>query len=278
VIDLHLHTTASDGRLRPSALVALAAQAGLRVISITDHDTVAGLCEARGTAAAQGLRLVDGIEITAIEDGRDVHVLGYFIDAANSDLERFLQTERSHRIDRMREIAARLRALNYAIDVEAVVDAAEAAGGRSLGRPLLADALVAAGHAVDRDDAFNRLLGGDGAAFVPRCGPALARVVAVIADAGGVSSLAHPGLLGMDERIPRYAERGLLAIEVRHADHSAADEARYRQLARALDLAVSGGSDFHGDSIDEPSVLGSVTLAAEDFAALEARSRTVKSA
>ena len=105
---------------------------------------------------------------------------------------------------------------------------------------------MAAGHAVDRRDAFDRLLGNDQPAFVPRCGPDVAQVVAAITRAGGIASLAHPGLLATDDRIPGYAASGLSAIEVRHRDHSPADEERYRRLAATLGLAVSGGSDFHG--------------------------------
>ena len=245
-IDLHLHTTASDGRLRPSALVALAARAGLRVISVTDHDTVAGVAEAREAAAAHGIRLVTGIEMTAVDAGRDVHVLGYFFAADDEEFNRFLEAQRLARVERVREIGARLQALNCAIDVDALLAATPAASGRSVGRPLVADALVAAGHAVDRRDAFDRLLGNDQPAFVPRCGPDVAEVVAAIASAGGVASLAHPGLLATDDRIPGYAASGLSAIEVRHRDHSPADEERYRRLAATLGLAVSGGSDFHG--------------------------------
>jgi predicted metal-dependent phosphoesterase TrpH len=275
VIDLHLHTTASDGRLRPTSLVALAAHRGLRVISVTDHDTIAGLAEAREAAAAHGVRLVNGIEITAVDAGRDVHVLGYFIDPADAGLARLMQTQRADRIDRAREIGARLRALQCPVDVEAIVSCRSGDGDQTVCRPLIADALVAAGHAADRRDAFDRLLGAGKPAFVPRSGPSVDRVVAAIAGAGGVASLAHPALLGLDERIPRYAEIGLAAIEVRHRDHAPDVEDRYRQLARSLGLAVSGGSDFHGDV---PSDLGAIVLPAEDFGALEARARPMPSA
>ena len=274
MIDLHLHTTASDGRLSPAALVALAARTGLRVVSVTDHDTVAGLAEARTAAGAHGVRLVDGIEMTAVDAGRDVHVLGYFFDPEDTDLARFLQGQRVARIDRVREIAQRLHGLHLDIDVGALLDATPATSGRSVGRPLVADALVSAGHAADRRDAFDRLLGTNCPAFVPRCGPDVSAVVAAIANAGGVASLAHPGLLGTDDRIPAYAASGLAAIEARHRDHTPADEERYRHLARALGLAVSGGSDFHGEhesrdgSVSAP---GSVRLGPEDFAVLEAR-------
>jgi predicted metal-dependent phosphoesterase TrpH len=268
VIDLHLHTTASDGKLRPSEVVARAAAAGLRVISVTDHDTVAGLTEARDAARAQDVRLVDGIEITAIEYERDVHVLGYFFDPADASLGAFLEAQRADRVERVREIAARLSGLGYDIDVESLIAAAASCIGRSVGRPLLADALVAAGHVADRTEAFDRLLGNNKPAFVPRAGPSLARVTAIIGAAGGIASLAHPGLLGLDEHIPRFAASGLAAIEARHREHDEAAEARYRGLASALGLAVSGGSDFHGEPATTP---GSVVLALEDFQALEAR-------
>jgi 3',5'-nucleoside bisphosphate phosphatase len=279
-IDLHLHTTASDGRLPPSALVTLAAQVGLDVMSVTDHDTIAGLAEAREAAASRGIRLVDGIEMTAIDDGRDVHVLGYFFDPEDGTFNQFLRTQRLARVERVYEIARRLASLGCAIDVEALLRAVPGDSGRSVGRPAVADALVAAGHAVDRRDAFDRLLASGRPAFVPRRGPDVAEVVATIAAAGGIASLAHPGLMGVDERIPGYAAVGLSAIEVRHRDHNEDDEARYRSLAQQLGLAVSGGSDFHGehDARDgSTSVPGEVTLAPSDFAILEARRSHVPS-
>jgi predicted metal-dependent phosphoesterase TrpH len=279
-IDLHLHTTASDGRLTPSALVALANDVGLGIMSITDHDTVAGLAEAKGAAATLGLRLIDGIEMTAIEDGRDVHVLGYFFDPGNQDLNRFLHIQRLARVERVREIGERLASLGFPIDVAALLREVPGTSGRSVGRPLIADALVAAGHAVDRRDAFDRLLGNDRPAFVPRGGPSVAAVVATIAAAGGIASLAHPGLTRVDDRIPGYVADGLSALEARHREHKEADEARYRALAAELGLAVSGGSDFHGpyDTRDGASSNpGSVTLDPADFAILEARSRAIPS-
>jgi predicted metal-dependent phosphoesterase TrpH len=269
VIDLHLHTTASDGKLSPPALVALASEVGLRVISVTDHDTVAALLEAREAAQTLTVRLIDGIEISAVEDDRDVHVLGYFINPDNPALRLFLETQRGRRVDRLKSMAERLRALNHPVDIDGIL--AVSGDGRSLGRPLLADALVASGHALDRQDAFNRLLGAGGPAFVPRFGPLLSEVTHVIHAAGGIASLAHPSLLGMDDRIPGFAASGLDALEVRHAEHTPADEARYRAMAVALGLAVSGGSDFHGDTAVESSKLGRVTLAPADFALLEAR-------
>ncbi len=245
-------------------------------MSVTDHDTIAGLAEARAAAESRGIRLVDGIEMTAIDDGRDVHVLGYFFDPEDEEFNSFLRTQRLARVERVHEIAGRLASLGCAIDVEALLRSVPGESGRSIGRPAVADALIAAGHAVDRRDAFDRLLGSGRPAFVPRRGPGVAEVVATIAAAGGIASLAHPGLMGVDERIPAYAAAGLSAIEVRHRDHNEDDEARYRALAQQLGLAVSGGSDFHGEyeARDGSScVPGAVTLAPADFARLEARCR-----
>jgi predicted metal-dependent phosphoesterase TrpH len=214
---------------------------------------------------------VPGVEITAVENGRDVHLLGYFIDPENTALGGFLERRRSDRLTRVREIVNRLRSLGCTVDEEQLRAAAADRRGRSIGRPQIADALVAAGQARDRNDAFDRLLGKDRPAYVSRVGPAPAEVIEVVAGAGGIVSLAHPGVNGMDEIIPRLADGGLDALEVRHSDHDAETERRYRELAARYGLAVSGGSDFHGESGHRIATLGLVTLPAVDFATLESR-------
>lgn len=270
MIDLHLHTTASDGLLAPSTLIDRAVVAGLTVIGITDHDTTAGL-DAAGTAArAAGITLVNGIEITAVEGGQDVHVLGYFFDPADPHLSDFLRAQRADRVRRVHEMAERLRAVGCAIDTRALI-AQGAGGGASVGRPHVADALVAAGHAVDRADAFDRLIGRGRPAFVPRQGASTVEVISVIRAAGGIASLAHPGLTQRDDLLSSLAASGLAAVEARHSDHDAVTEAHYRRLAAKHGLAVSGGSDFHGDHGHHTPRLGIVTLSAEDFAALQER-------
>jgi 3',5'-nucleoside bisphosphate phosphatase len=271
VIDLHLHTTASDGCLSPDALVVRAAAAGLTVLSITDHDTTSGLPLASETARQHGVRLVTGIEITAVEGGRDVHVLGYFVDAGCAALAEFLRDQRADRIRRVAAIGERLRELEYDLDIASLVERAHREPGRTIGRPQIADALVAAGHVKNRREAFDRLLAEGRPAFVARVGAPVAEVTAIIRTAGGVASLAHPGLLGMDDEIPRLARQGLDALEVRHSDHDATAESRYRDLAASLGLAASGGSDFHGDESVHCAHLGAVTLSEPDFGALEAR-------
>lgn len=266
MIDLHLHTTASDGLLDPASLVSRAAAAGLRVISVTDHDTVAGIGAAMAAAGPLGVRLVAGIEVTAVEGERDVHILGYFIDPADAALSGFLDGQRADRVRRVREMAARLQRLGIGIDVDVLIAGPE---DRSVGRPAIADALVAGGHARDRDDAFARLLGRGRPAFVPRRGVAGAEVIRTIHASGGIASLAHPGVLADDALIPQLARAGLDALEVWHSDHSAAQSWHYAAVAAQLGLARSGGSDYHGEGVHSAARLGGIHLAHDEFLALE---------
>jgi predicted metal-dependent phosphoesterase TrpH len=271
LIDLHLHTTASDGTLAPGDLVARAAACGLTTISVTDHDTIAALAEARRAADARGMTVVPGIEITAVEAGRDVHVLGYFFDPESKALADFLRDQRADRLRRVREMCGRLAAMGFTVSASLAVECGSEDSGRSVGRPAVADALVRAGYARDRDDAFERLIGQGAPAYVPRHGVSIAEVITIVREAGGITSLAHPVLAGVDDLIPSLAARGLTAIEARHSDHSPEVEAHYRALASRLGLSVSGGSDFHGDDTANAAALGVVTLGAEDFAALGER-------
>ena len=268
MIDLHLHTTVSDGLLPPRVLVQRAAAAGLTTIAVTDHDTVGGLREAADAGAELGVRVVPGIEITAVENQRDVHVLGYFLDPGSTVLTQFLQAQRSDRIRRVREIAGRLAELGYRIEIEPIVEAA-ARGGRSIGRPAVADALVTAGHSVDRNEAFARLLGRGCQAFVPRTGVPGAAVLETIHAAGGIASLAHPGIATDDELIELLAGVGLDAIEVWHSDHSPEQQTYYAALADRLGIARSGGSDYHGDGLHRACRLGGVLLPPAEFTRLE---------
>ena len=276
MIDLHLHTTASDGRLAPSDLVELASASGLTIISVTDHDTIAGLAEAGAAANRLGVRLIDGVEITAVETGRDVHLLGYFFDPTNAGLRSLLLAQRADRVRRVRQMGERLAGLGCAVDLDVLLKEAESQPGRSIGRPALADALVQAGHAQDRGDAFNRWLGVGRPAFVARRGASVAQVIEIIGAAGGITSLAHPYLTGIDDRIARFAASGLAALEARHNQQDVAAEMRYRQMASRLDLVVSGGFDFHADPSHRIGELGLVTLPPADFAALEARASSLR--
>jgi 3',5'-nucleoside bisphosphate phosphatase len=269
LVDLHLHTTASDGRLTPAELVEHAAVAGVNVMAVTDHDTVAACAEVAGYARARGIEAVSGIEITAVEGGRDVHMLGYFVDVANPRLGVFLTAQRDTRLDRLRRIAARLTELGLPIDVSTVLEAA-ARTGRSVGRPLIADAMIASGYVATRREAFDLWLGGGRPAFLPRDGARPEDVIAVVHAAGGVISLAHPGRTALvDSRIGELGAAGLDAIEVYHSDHDAAQITRYAALADELGLLRTGGSDFHGDPAS-PAMIGGSSLPAEQWARLRA--------
>ncbi len=256
--------------LAPSELVAQAARAGITTLSVTDHDTTAGLAGARAAAARHGVALVSGIEITAIERSRDVHVLGYFFDPDNAALRAFLDTQREERRRRVIEIARRLTELGLPVDAATILDAAGGPHGRSVGRPALADALVAAGRAATRSEAFELWLAEGRPAFVPRRGAGAREVIGVIHDAGGLASIAHPALLQMDDLIARLAAGGLDALEARHSDHGEETEAYYRDMAARLGLAVTGGSDFHGEA-GRLRALGEVVLPAHDFEILAQR-------
>ena len=275
-----MHTTASDGRLSPVELVARAASAGLTTISVTDHDTVAAIDEVTTVAAPKGIRVIAGIEITSIDQGRDVHMLGYLFDKSSAKLAELLVQQRALRVSRVREIADRLAALNMFVDADSVIAAAASRPGASVGRPQLARALVRAGHVESVQQAFDLWLATGRPAFVPRIGPSPAIVIDAIHDAGGVASFAHPGVTRRDDLIAPLIDRGLDAIEVYHSDHTAEDVMEYRNLAIRFNALVSGGSDFHGEDSQpgrpgrrQRSTFGVICLPPDALAALEQRAR-----
>jgi predicted metal-dependent phosphoesterase TrpH len=271
LIDLHLHTTASDGRLSPSELVARTAAAGLTTISVTDHDTVAAIAEVRRHAAAYRIVVVPGIEVTSVHEGRDVHILGYFFDELDSALAQFLERQRSHRIDRARAIAERLSRLGVPIDIDGLLGQTASNPGASVARPRIARALVDAGHVASVQEAFDRYLASGRPAFVPRTGASPQTVIEVLHAAGGIVSFAHPGVTRKPELLEPLAEAGLDAIEAFHSDHTREVEEEALATARRFNLAVSGGTDYHGEADRRP--LGGVTLPREYFDELAARAR-----
>lgn len=247
LIDLHLHTTASDGRLTVRELVDRAKAAGVAIMAVTDHDTTAAVGEARDYAASVGIESISGIEVTAIDAGSDVHILGYFYDPAHQGLATFLAMQRAARVARVEAIAAKLDSLGMPIDVSTLLADAARQRGRSIGRPQVARAMLDAGHVADIREAFDKWLGGGLPAFVRREGASSEAVIAAIHDAGGIASLAHPKRRVPDERIAMLRDSGLDAVEAYHSDHDAAQIAHYLELAASLGLLVTGGSDFHGD-------------------------------
>lgn len=269
MIDLHLHTTASDGLLKPSELVDMAWRAGIRTMSVTDHDTVASVAAVAALTHDAGMTFVPGIEITAVHDGRDVHMLGYFIDAEDAAFGEFLERQRADRVRRLGTMVDRLADIGKPINREKVLAKKEAGG--SIGRPTVAKALVKAGHAVDMRQAFDELIGEGKPAFVPRVGPTPSEVVAIVARAGGVCSLAHPGILKRDDLIPAMVEAGLVALEAFHSDHDLETTDHYLALAARYGILVSGGSDYHGEPVRRKAAFGTVGLPLEHFERLSAR-------
>jgi predicted metal-dependent phosphoesterase TrpH len=271
LIDLHTHTTASDGRCSPGELVARAAAAGVTVLAVTDHDTIAGCDAVAQACAASGIEFVPGIEITAVQDEVDIHVLGYFFDRTSTALLGFLAEQRQRRVDRVRQIVERLAGLGMPLDADAILRPAVDDPTRSAGRPWVARALVAAGFVKTADEAFELWLERGRPAFLPRLAAAPVEVFARIHDAGGIASVAHPGLNGRDEWLQGYASAGLDAIEAYHTEHDADAVAHYLAIARRLNLAVSGGSDFHGDDAHGAARPGTVSLPRVEFEALRSR-------
>jgi 3',5'-nucleoside bisphosphate phosphatase len=207
--------------------------------------------------------VVAGIEITAVQAGRDVHILGYFFDPAHDELTAFLSEQRADRRRRIVEMLDKLAALGVTLDASALADGSTS--GRALGRPLLARALVEAGQARDVQDAFDQFLAEGRPAFVARRGAGPAEVVALIGRAGGIAAVAHPGKQRLDATVRALASNGLGAVEVFHPDHNAHDVERYRQMAKACDLLITGGSDYHGPGSGREHALGRVGLPADDF-------------
>lgn len=266
-----MHTTASDGQSTPERLARQLAKAGITVAAVTDHDTTAAIAEVRSHAAPRGIRVITGIEITAVQSTEDVHMLGYGFDPEDPALISFLEAQRVDRRRRLEEMHAKLVSLGLAVDIESHLTAAAEKSGKALGRPLLAAALVAGGHVGSIAEAFEKYLGSGGPAFVTRRGASPAEVVALVHGAGGIVSVAHPGKLKSDALIEPLAEAGLDAIEAHHPDHDAAATAAYRARAAKLGLLVTGGSDFHGRDTGRVDAMGKVTLPAADFARLEER-------
>ncbi len=271
MIDLHTHTTASDGRCTPAELVARASAAGVTVLSVTDHDTLEA-CDAVGNACAlAGITFVPGIEITAVRDEVDVHVLGYFVDVRSSSLGVFLAEQRQRRIDRVGRILVQLETLGIHLDANAILRPAIDQPGTSIGRPAVARALVAAGYVKTSNDAFATWLSRGRPGFVPREGAAPDNVIEQIHAAGGIASMAHPGLLRRDMWIAGFASSGLDAIEAYHTNHDEQLTGHYRSVAHRLGLCISGGSDYHADESHGSAHPGSVALPAEAFDQLRAR-------
>lgn len=246
--DLHTHTTASDGRHRPAEVVRMAKEAGLSGVAITDHDTIAGLEEAHAAGAEYGIRVISGVEISTQAEGREIHILGYGIDARDPLFLERLASLHQTRERRNEMIIERLNELGMEVSWPEVQQAAAASSrkGGTIGRPHIAEVLVRNGYAQDFRDAFDRYLAEGAAAYVlvPRISPAEA--VQWIHDAGGTAIVAHPGLYDRDRLVQQLLDGGADGLEAFHSDHSEDLQRHYLAMAEARGKLVTGGSDFHG--------------------------------
>ncbi len=249
MIDLHTHTTNSDGTDSPHALVNKALSAGISVLGITDHDTTSGWDEAI-TARRAHLSLVLGAEISCLtEDGVAVHMLGLLFDGTHVGMQTMLEESRDSRLPRMRRMTELLTADGIEISLEEVFAAMPA--GATLGRPHLADALVTKGHISSRDEAFTDLLHNESKYYVTHIAPTPEDAIRVIRSSGGVAVIAHPFASRRGQTLsamsfPSLIAAGLNGIEVEHRDHSEAERQQLRGLAAELGMAITGASDYHG--------------------------------
>jgi len=265
-IDLHTHSVVSDGTERPAELVAAALAAGLGTVALTDHDSTAGWDEAVAAASGTGLRVVPGIELSTQLEYASVHILGYFVDPAHPDLVRETAEIRAERLGRAESMVARI-AKDYPITWEDVL--AQMAEGTTVGRPHIADALVAKGIVPDRTAAFRTVLHWQGGYYRPHRAPLPVTGVELIVAAGGVPVIAHPGARGPstlfdDARIRELVRAGLAGLELDHRDNDPERLPRWRAWAREHDLIVTGSSDYHGAG--KPNRLGEHTTAPEQLA------------
>jgi len=274
-VDLHSHTTASDGSLSPRDLVRKAVEHGVRVLAITDHDSTEGLAEALEEARHHPqLEIVPGLEINCDVDGGEIHVLGYYVDYRAEWFQTFLREQRAERVARVHRIAARLAELGMPIDPDEVFALVKEG---SAGRPHVAQVMVRRGYVKSVREAFDRYLHASGPANVPRRRLTPVEAIAVIRRALGVPVLAHPGLAGKDDMIPDLVRAGLAGIEAYYAEHSAAQTAAYLEMCRVHGLVATGGSDYHGSHTGRTNPPGTPRVPMSAVDDLKARAAAARS-
>ena len=270
-IDLHTHSNLSDGTFTPAELVGHAAERALDVISLTDHDTTAGLEEAVAAGEAVGVEVVPGVELSAEHESTSVHVLCYWPDQGNAELQAELERLRDDRFRRGELMVERLRELGLDVSFDRVREIAQ---GGNIVRPHVAQAMVEAGVVASEEEAFERWIADGRPAHVPKHALHPVEAVGLIRAAGGLAVLAHPGMWGDQTAVPEelveaMAEAGMAGLEVDHTDHTPEQREHYRSLAGRLGLVATGGSDCHGTRYD-PIRLGTSLCHEDAFASLRA--------
>ena len=262
-VDLHIHSTASDGQFSPSELVAMALERNLLVIAITDHDTTEGIDEALDAARGTELEVIPGVEISCDVPREEVHLLGYYIDHHAPVLENKLCAFRKARLRRAKEMLAKLAALGFPLQWEMV---AKLADGGSFGRPHIAQAMLDKGYIASTNEAFDLYIGRNGPAYVDRYKLSPSEAVSMIKEARGLPVLAHP--LRVTHFLPSLVEQGLVGLEVYYGSYSAEDIRQLASLARKFDLVPTGGSDFHGPGVLDTIEMGGIWVPLESVTRL----------
>ena len=272
MIDLHTHTTVSDGTDSPAQLINKALASGIKVVALTDHDSIAGWDEA-AAHLRPGMDLVLGSEISCqTEDGISVHMLGLLFNPTFEPLQEVLMQTRDNRYGRMQKIIVRMNAAGIEISMEEVL--AQLSEGATLGRPHLADAMVAKGLAKSRDEIFEKWLHNNSPYYVAHYSPTPEKAIGLIKSAGGVAVIAHPmaslrGRTVSVDNFARYVEAGLDGIEVFHRDHTADQRELLKGIVKDLGVLRTGSSDYHG--VGKLNELGENTTEIDQWEALEAR-------
>lgn len=255
--DLHIHTKCSDGIFSPKEIVVRAAASGLSAISITDHDSVAGIDEAKPLATTKGIELIPGVEMSSTYKNHDIHVLGYFFDYQHSELKRYLDHCRHLRTERAERMVSKLEKMGVKICIEQIILKAQ---NGSVGRPHIAAVLQDGGYVKSFSEAFSKYLGAHSPAYVKSIETHPAEIIKLINDAGGLSFLAHPAQNVPDEILKQLITFGLDGIEIVHPSHDAYKQNYYREIANEYFLLFSGGSDYHGLKEHDNQTFGSITI------------------
>jgi hypothetical protein len=251
-IDLHTHTNHSDGYYSPIELIQMVKKAGIDIISITDHDNLSAVHEAASVAKDFGVEVIPGLELSSDIGDREVHILGYFIDPDNHELERYLKFFREERLKRAIRIVNKLKSIGFSISIE---DVLEQAKNSAIGRPHIAQAMLDKGLISNYYEAFNKYIGNNCPAFEKKVHISPQSIVKIIGDAGGLSFIAHPGNMP-ESLIKELIEEGIDGIEVIHPSHNAYQKKFYRGIVNEYFLLESGGSDFHGGKREDEENLG----------------------
>lgn len=251
-IDLHMHTNHSDGYYSPMELIQKVKEVGLEVISITDHDNLSAIYEASSLGKELGIEVIPGLELSSDIGDREVHILGYFIDPDNRELERYLKFFREERLKRAIRIINKLKALGFNISIE---DVLEQSKNSAIGRPHIAQAMLEKGLIANYYEAFNKYIGNNCPAYEKKVHISPQSVVKIISDAGGLSFIAHPGNMP-ESLIKELIEEGIDGIEVIHPSHNPFQVKFYKGIVHEYFLLESGGSDFHGGKREDEENLG----------------------